>query len=221
VQVADGNGGTDTITVNVTIQAVNDAPVLNPIGNKSINESVLLSFSATATDPDANTLTYSLVGAPSGAQIDSAMGAFTWTPAEAQGPGNYPFDICVSDGSLNDCETITVTVNEVNVAPVLDPVGNKSVAKNVLLSFTVTATDSDIPVNTLTYSLVGAPSGADINPTTGVFTWTPTETQANNDYTFDVCVSDGLVSDCETITVTVTEFVETHKIFMPMVTKSP
>ena len=28
VQVADGNGGTDTITVNVTIQAVNDAPVI-------------------------------------------------------------------------------------------------------------------------------------------------------------------------------------------------
>ena len=30
VQVSDGNGGTDTITVNVTIEAVNDAPMLSP-----------------------------------------------------------------------------------------------------------------------------------------------------------------------------------------------
>ena len=28
VQVSDGNGGTDTITVNVTVTAINDAPVI-------------------------------------------------------------------------------------------------------------------------------------------------------------------------------------------------
>ncbi|MBN1538152.1 MAG: DNRLRE domain-containing protein, partial [Anaerolineales bacterium] len=119
VQVSDGKGGMDTITVNVTIQAVNDAPVLAAIGNKSVNELVQLSFIASASDVDlpAQTLTYSLANGasgavPGGAGINSTSGAFTWTPTEAQGPGPYTFDVCVSDGLLSDCETITVTVNE-------------------------------------------------------------------------------------------------------------
>ena len=50
---------------------------------------------------------------------------FTWTPTEAQGPGSYTFDVVVSDGSLTDAETITVTVSEVNVAPVLGAIGRR------------------------------------------------------------------------------------------------
>ncbi len=60
-------------------------------------------------------------------------------------PGTYTFDVCVSDGALSDCETITVTVNEVNVAPVLGAIGSKTVNELALLTFTATATDSDIP----------------------------------------------------------------------------
>ena len=42
-----------------------------------------------------------------------------------------------------------------------------------LLTFTATATDADLPANTLTFSLSGEPVGASIDPNTGVFTWTP------------------------------------------------
>jgi hypothetical protein len=58
----------------------------------------------------------------------------------------------------------------------------------------------------LTFSLVGAPVGASINPTTGVFSWTPTAAQAGNDgttYTFSVAVSDGDVSTSSPISVQV------------------
>jgi hypothetical protein len=51
---------------------------------------------------------------PAGAAITSG-GNFTWTPTEAQGPGNYTFDVVVSDGSLTDSETIEITVNSVYV----------------------------------------------------------------------------------------------------------
>ena len=45
------------------------------------------------------------------------------------------------------------------------------------LTFTATATDADLPANTLTFSLdAGAPAGGmTIDASTGVFTWTPTE----------------------------------------------
>jgi PKD repeat protein len=126
---------------------------------------------------------------------------FTWTPTEAQGPGDYTFDVVVSDGSLTDSETITVHVNEVNVAPVLGPIGGQTVTAGNLLTFTATATDADIPAQTLTFSLGGAvPAGASITAA-GVFTWTPS---AAGDYTFDVVVSDGSLTDSETITVHVT-----------------
>ena len=102
-----GGGGTIVLgTVNVDISPVNDAPVLNPIGNQTIAEGTELTFTATATDPDlpADTLTFSLAdgtgSVPTGATI-TAGGLFSWTPTEAQGPGAYTFDVVVSDGTVN------------------------------------------------------------------------------------------------------------------------
>jgi hypothetical protein len=66
----------------------------------------------------------------------------------------------------------------VNTPPFLPAISSKTVTEGTLLIFTNSATDSDVPANALTYSLApGAPSGATVNPTNGVFTWTPTETQ--------------------------------------------
>ena len=212
-RVNDGTSNSNTATVTITVTGVNDAPVLDPIGDRSADEGVEMSFTATGTDVEGAELSYSLADGtsgevPEGASIDPATGVFTWTPTEEQGPGTYTFDVCVSDGAITVCETITVTVGEVNVAPVLGAIGDKSVAELVELSFTAGATDADLPANTLTYSLINAPTGAAINPATGAFTWTPTEAQGAGEYTFTVKVCDnGTPSLCdeETITVTVTE----------------
>ncbi len=202
--------GYDAQSITVTVSAAadeNTAPVLTPIGAKSVAEGTQLAFTASATDADisANTLTFSLgAGAPAGAAI-TAAGAFTWTPTEAQGPGSYPITIRVSDGELTDSETITVTVTEVNTAPVLTPIGAKSVAEGAQLAFTASATDADIPANALTFSLgAGAPAGAAITAV-GAFTWTPTEAQGPGSYPITIRVSDGELTDSETITVTVTD----------------
>jgi Ca2+-binding RTX toxin-like protein len=200
-------------TVSVDVAPVNDAPGLGTVGDREVDEGSTLSFTATATDVDvpANPHTFSLgAGAPEGAAV-TADGFFAWTPSESQGPDSYAITIRVtedSDPTLFDEETFTVTVNEVNVAPVLDPIGSKTVDEGDTLSFTATATDADLPANVLTFSLVGAPAGASIHPTTGVFTWTPTETQGPADYTFDVLVTDNgtpALSESETFTITVNE----------------
>ncbi|WP_042475472.1 putative Ig domain-containing protein [Bacillus ndiopicus] len=192
-------------SINFTVNEVNSAPVLQEIGDQTVNEGGLLTFTALATDSDSAILTYSLVNEPAGASINATTGVFTWTPTEAQGPGSYTFTVQVSDGALVDQERITVTVNEVNSAPVLQVIGDQTVNEGDFLTFTVTATDTDLPANTLTYSLVGAPVGASINAKTGVFTWTPTEAQGPGSYTFTVRVSDGVLTDEESITITVNE----------------
>lgn len=133
----------------------------------------------------------------------SSTGAFTWTPTEAQGPGTYPMMVVVSDGTASDFETITITVEEVNIAPLLAPIGDKAINEGSMLTFRASASDADS--NLLTFSLVGAPPGAFISESIGVFFWTPTEAQGPGTYTFTVGVTDGVATDTETITVTVAE----------------
>jgi hypothetical protein len=111
--------------------------------------------------------------------------------------------------ALDDFETITITVSEINLAPVLDPLGSQLVVEGSQLAFTATASDADIPTNTLTFSLdPGAPTGAAIGPITGLFTWTPTEAQGPGVYNITVRVTDNgtpALNDFETIQITVTE----------------
>ncbi len=205
IRASDTNGRSGENTYNIL--PVNDPPVLDPIGNQSVDEEKALTFTATATDPDLpdDTLTFGLAGAPTDASIDPLSGAFAWTPAEDQGAGSYTFDVCVNDASaLSDCETITVSVAEVNVAPVLAEIEPQSVDEETLLTFTATATDHDIPAQTLTFSLVGAPAGADITlpasspgrpPRPRALAATPSMSAS----------ATALSTDYETITVTVAE----------------
>ena len=154
-------------TVDVVITPVNDAPALGAVGDQMIDELANLNFTATSTDPDvpADALAFSLSGVvPTGAAI-SPMGVFNFTPTEAQGPGSFTFDVVVMDNGvpvMSDNETITVTVNEVNVAPTvtnqtLGPVSET--AADTAVVGTVAATDPDVPANTLMFSITGANPG--------------------------------------------------------------
>ncbi|KUK47510.1 MAG: Uncharacterized protein XD74_1891 [Actinobacteria bacterium 66_15] len=224
VTVSDGKGGVDSETITVTVAEVNAAPVLDVIGDKSVDELAELTFTAAATDAEGSAIAYSLEGAPTGAAIDPVTGVLSWTPTEAQN-GAHTFTVVASDGELTDSETITVTVAEVNSAPVLGAIGDRSVDELSELTFTASATDADLPANTLTYSLgAGAPAGAAIDSATGVFTWTPTEAQGPGTYSITVTVSDGKGGvDSETITVTVAEVADEQpptSTYSPPVTSS-
>ena len=211
IQDTATNGLTDlTPIVSDETYAVNRLPVLDNIPSQTVNELVLLTFIAEANDPDNNdTLEYSLIGTtiPEGAAMDSGTGLFSWTPTEAQ-DGTHTITVQVSDGNRgSDSETVTITVREVNVDPVLNPIISQNVDELDLLTFTATATDEDLvggTANTLTFSLTdNPPRGAAITPG-GVFTWTPDQSQ-DGDHTITVQVSDGRGggTDSETVNVTV------------------
>lgn len=209
--VTDNLGATNFVEHSVTVSApANNPPVLNPIGNQVVNELSQLTFTASANDVDAGqTLTYSLdAGAPAGAAIGASSGVFTWTPTEAQGgTGPYTITVRVTDNgnpAQSDSETITVTVNEVNQNPVLAYIGPKSVNELVLLTFTISATDADLPAQLLTYSATNLPSGATFNAGTRTFSWTPSGTQGGTSYDVTFTVSDGNGgSASEVVTITV------------------
>jgi len=127
VKVSDGIA-TDTITVNVTITAVNDAgPVITESETVSVTMSedgspIAFSLTLNATDFDNDTLTWD-IPYPAGNGTAAAGGtgtskAVTYTPALNYN-GSDSFIVAVSDGSLADTRTVSVTVNAVNDAPVI------------------------------------------------------------------------------------------------------
>jgi hypothetical protein len=94
-----------------------------------------------------------------------------------------------------------------NRPPVLSPISNRSVYKGTPISVSTSATDPDLPGQTLTYSLDGVvPAGASIGLNDGVFHWTPATNQGPANYTFTVRVTDNgtpALSDTESFSIAV------------------
>jgi len=84
---------------------------LKKIGNKQVDETEKLSFTASVTDSTIEEIEYILEKHPSGAIINKDTGAFSWTPTNTQN-GGYVFDVVVKSGPLEDRETISITVND-------------------------------------------------------------------------------------------------------------
>jgi hypothetical protein len=204
----------DAVTFTVTVREVNSPPALDSLDDQAVDETTLITLSVSASDLDwpPQSLTFTLgAGAPAGASVDPATGVFRWTPTEAQGPGAYPITFRVADNglpSLGDQRTITVNVAEVNAAPLLAPIGNRTVTAPQPLAFTITASDpNDIPANALTLSAATLPLGATFDPSTGTFAWTPSEAQSGSFNVTFTSTDDGVppLSDTETITITLIE----------------
>jgi len=194
---------------------VNQPPVLSTIGNRSTSELTPLSFTASANDPDVgNTLTYSLDAASlaAGMAINANTGQFTWTPTEQQGPGLFSVTITVADNgspTASDSETFSIQVSEQNVAPVLAPIGNQTVAEGQPLTVNVSATDSDLPANGIVISVTGLPSFASLTDNgngTGSITFAPGFSDAGP-YSINVTATDNgspALSNTKTFSLTVT-----------------
>jgi hypothetical protein len=109
------SGDVDLGLAPIETTPVNHAPTLAPISNQAVTFGSTVTFTASASDPDmGQTLTYSLgAGAPIGASIDPASGAFTWTPTTAQAGQIYNFNVVVTDNGtapLSDAQPVTINI---------------------------------------------------------------------------------------------------------------
>src|SRR5207244_858391 len=99
--------------------------------------------------------------------------------------------------ALSVTNTFQVIVNEVNLAPVLTVPANQTINEQTALNVSASATDADLPANSLTFALVSAPTGMTINPATGAISWTPTEGQGPSTNAVSVSVTDNGVPRSE------------------------
>ncbi|MEM7124821.1 MAG: LamG-like jellyroll fold domain-containing protein [Chloroflexota bacterium] len=151
----------------------NAAPVLDAIPSQSVLQGETLTFTATASDANGDSLTFSLGDGSAAATIDASTGVFTWATDAAITTGVYSATVIVSDGVLTDSQGVEITVSVDNVAPIFDPMPNQTVTQGETISFTVSASDANGDV--VTYSMEWTPAGAQFDTNTGLFTWATTD----------------------------------------------
>jgi VCBS repeat-containing protein len=175
----DGQAYSNVVTVSLTINPVDDAPVAQD-GTLATNEDTAASGSLAATDVDnpASDLTYAVVTGPAhgSLSLDKATGQYTYTPAaNYNGPDTFTWK--ANDGQLDS----NVAAVSISVAPVNDPpVGYaQSVAtdEDTPLQVQLTGDDGDPEVvQVLTFAVVSGPSHGRLtsfDPATGKATYAP------------------------------------------------
>jgi hypothetical protein len=199
--VQDGDGLAATREGTFQVLHTNRPPVLDPIGNQTVAEGTTLNFTVTGSDPDGDLYSYHAEPLSQNATLDALSGEFTWTPGFEEA-GEYATLFTITDsGNLSTSVAITITVTPANRGPVLDPIGNHTVAEGVNLTFTITALDLD--GDPLIYRADSLPENATLNETTGVFSWTPVYDQFGL-HELNITVSDGMYWDTEAIIINVT-----------------
>ena len=251
VKLTDGGGLSDTLTFTVTVTDVNEAPEITtgPATIAKDENTQITEVIATyeAEDMDANSqFTWDLQGVDAGdfnitknadghGELKFRRAPNFEIPADTGMNNVYDVTVRVRDGGsprLSDTLTFTVTVTNVNEAPVITTT-DTTVQKdeNETHVILVSAMDVDMP-DTLNWSVETDDDGGkfEINQTTGGFTTlsfknapdfeTPTDvgaTAMNNTYVVTVKVTDaGGLTDTHTVTVTVIDVNETPTISFPI-----
>jgi len=194
--VSDGSLN-NSKTFTWTVTNVNRAPTLTQPANQSGAENSSPSLQLVASDPDADTLTYSATNLPNGLSINTSSGLISGTLSFTSA-GSYNITATVSDGSLNNSKTFTWTVNNTNRAPSLTQPVNQTGTQNATASLQLAGTDPD--GDTLTYSATNLPGGLSVNASTGLISGTLT---AGGSFTVTAIVSDGSLTDSKSFTWTV------------------
>ena len=203
VSVDDGNGGWAWMKGAITVQNVNDQPVIDTLDLTPATEDVPYLFQFNATDPDkGDILTWSMVTNTTGwLTLLPFQGLLQGTPHEAD-VGVWEVDLTVTDlGLLNAKRNFTLTVLNVNEPPVIMSNPETKAIAGVDYRYDVKVFDPDAG-ETMTYNLPVHPDGMTIDAKSGTVTWTPSNGQAG-DNTVCVKVFDGGLSGYQNFTVRV------------------
>ncbi|MFC2106374.1 Ig-like domain-containing protein, partial [Candidatus Bipolaricaulota bacterium] len=231
MQCDDGNGGSDSVTIEITVTAVNDRPEAND-GPVTMPEDTSATITMTGSDPDLDVLSFEVVGGPSHGTITGLDGAttgpdgcgschtagsslvwatggvsaehLTYTPAQDYyGTDEIIFQTCDPSGAC-DTGVVTIVVESADDNPIPDPQAvttPEDVAKGIVL----TAVEPD--GETLTYEIVSSPSHGTIagfDEDTGELIYVPDENYVGTDsLVFEACDPDA-EHGCPQATVTIT-----------------
>ncbi|MBF0164418.1 MAG: cadherin-like domain-containing protein [Magnetococcales bacterium] len=179
-------------SVTANFKLINTPPTATH-GALSTNEDEAYSGTLTASDPDNNGLTYSVVTQPGKGTVsitNTTTGAFTYTPnSNANGGDSFTFK--VHDGKWDsNTATMSVTIQAIN-----DPATISGTPATLALrktQYRFTPTVSDVDGDNLTYSIANKPAWASFDTNTGQLSGTPTSDNSGSYANIVISVSDGV-----------------------------
>ena len=183
------SGATSTVTT-----PTNDPPRISGTAPASVVEEELYGFVPTASDPNGDTLSFSISGRPSWATFTSSSGLLSGIPP-AGSAGTYSnIRISVSDGtSTVSLPTFSITVNpKPNSPPSIWGIPAASVNSGEAYGFRPSASDPE--GQKLSFAVTGLPSWARFDSATGTLSGTPTYANAGTYGGIVISVSDGQAS---------------------------
>ncbi len=184
--VSDGKDGTDTATVTVTVNPVNDPPVADA-QSVTTDEDTPLAITLGATDPDEESLSFTVETQPSHGTLSGTAPNLTYTP-EANYSGTDGFTFTASDATTTSpTATVSITVNAVNDAPVANA---QTISTNEDEAIVLTLAATDVENSPLTYAIAAQPEHGTLSGTPPNVTYTPAADYSGSD-SFSFTANDG------------------------------
>jgi len=195
IAVSDGTSTAALPAFSIQVQSPPDhAPVIGGTPSTNVVAGASYSFTPTASDPDGDTLTFSIANQPSWATFSSRTGQLSGTPAKTNIGTFSNIVISVSDGTL----TAALPAFSIQVQPPLDhaPVIGGTPSTNLVAgaSYSFTPTASDPDGDALTFSVANRPSWASFSNTTGQLSGTATTGNVGIFSGIVISVSDGTLT---------------------------
>ncbi len=172
----------------------NAAPVIEAVGDKTVNGGQLLTITVNATDKDGDTLIYSVAPLPIGATFVDNV--FSWNSPNKSGTHQVVFT--VSDGTVQVSQTVKITVVSVNSAPVIESIPDQVVKLNHLLTFKVIASDAN--GDNIVLSPKNLPAGATFQ--NNVFSWVPLDKNVK-EWVVTFVAFDGVLSSEKSVKISI------------------
>ena len=220
--INDGNGGTATANELITVNAVNDAPIVDNDVNTTAEDTPTVGGDLTDagdSDPDGTLLvvtTTPVSGPSNGSIVINTDGTYVYTPnPNFNGVDVITVEVCDSGTPLPKRvvnQTLTITVTAVNDAPIVDNDVNTTAEDTPTVGGDLTDSGDSDPDGTAlvvtTTPVVGPTNGSIVINADGTYVYTPNPNFNGTDViTVEVCDSGTpLPKRCvnQTLTITVT-----------------
>jgi hypothetical protein len=207
--VSDGNGGTASATVSITVNFVNHAPTATA-QSVTLNQDTTSTVTLAGTDPDSDPLRFKVTSLPTNGKLYDGTGTGghlivagdlpyaltgTFNQATYQPNANYvgsdSFQFKANDGQLDSAAaTVSITVSHVNHPPVAND-DSATTSANTPVTVSVRANDTDPDNDLLTVTGASTPAhGSTVVNAGATVTYTPASGYSGPD-SFTYTISDG------------------------------
>jgi hypothetical protein len=194
ITVSDGQASASLASFNLQVAAaapVNRAPTISGTPRSSVTAGSSYAFTPVGSDPDGNTLTYSIQNQPSWAMFSATTGRLSGTPTSANIGTSARITITVTDGTASaSLPSFTIqVVAQANRAPTIS--GTPLLSINVSSTYSFQPSASDADGNPLTFSIQNRPAWASFSTSTGRLSGIPSLTDVATFANIIISVSDG------------------------------